>query len=310
MTQAGIRYTIFDEEQDAGSGRFREWTLAIHWSLPTLRSILPSHLAERLTEAQCDPTHTDDDAVQIYNAESGQLLKEVGSPAGMKRLSRRKLRHLCVEGLDIQWGKTLSNITYAEDNTATAHFTDSTTITGSLIVGADGPRSKVRELLLGPEVAASKPVGVVQSMTLVKYPTAAQALHVRSGKPLFYLGYHPAGIVNIVSVQDIPDPAKPEDWTFIVGTSWVGQRDTSLKNDDRLADIKKKAQGFADPFRNASEWIPEGTPTHHDQLQYWVTQKFDNKRGMVTLAGDAAHPMPPRKFLPVQAIVVALQLIR
>lgn len=60
-------------------------------------------------------------------------------------------------------------------------------------------------------------------------------------------------------------------------------------------DIKKKAEGFADPFRSASEWIPEGTPTHHDQLQYWVTQKFDNKKGMVTLAGDAAHPMPPRK---------------
>lgn len=182
----------------------------------------------------------------------------------MKRVSRRKLRNLCIDGLDIKWGKTLTGIKYSDDGEkVTAHFADGTEYRGDLIVGADGPRSKVRELLLGTERARSQALGVVQNTTLVKYGTAEKALHVRSGNPLFYLGYNPDGIVNFVSgmpllspissrrkqwkltrslrrtVQDIPDPSRPEDWTFIVGTSWLGQRDPNMDNAGRLADLRK-----------------------------------------------------------------------
>lgn len=119
----------------------------------------------------------------------------------MKRVSRRKLRALCIDGLDIQWGKTLTEIEYRDDGEegVVARFADGSAYEGDIIVGADGPRSKVRELLLGTEVARSKPLGVVQNTTLVKYGDAKKALHVRSGNPLFYLGYNPDGIVNFVS---------------------------------------------------------------------------------------------------------------
>ena len=118
----------------------------------------------------------------------------------MKRVSRRKLRTLCIDGISIEWGKTLTNISYGEGGQGlTACFTDGSTYEGDVLIGADGPRSKVRELLLGAEKARSKPLGVVQNTTLVKYGDAEKALHVRSGNPLFYLGYNPDGIVNFVS---------------------------------------------------------------------------------------------------------------
>lgn len=171
----------------------------MHWSLPLLRKLLPENLNQRLPEAQCDPTHNDDEKVQIYNSNTNELLKEV-QVNGMKRVSRRKLRTLCIDGISILWGKTLAHVTYCENETGViAHFSDGSNYSGDIIIGADGPKSKIRETLFGVEKAKSKPVGVVQNTTLVKYKDAAKSLHIRSGNPLFYLGYNPDGIVNFVS---------------------------------------------------------------------------------------------------------------
>lgn len=48
-------------------------------------------------------------------------------------------------------------------------------------------------------------------------------------------------------------------------------------------------------WKNAIEWIPEGTPVGFNKLEYWKTIGFDNKGGRATLAGDAAHPMTPQR---------------
>jgi 2-polyprenyl-6-methoxyphenol hydroxylase-like FAD-dependent oxidoreductase len=55
-------------------------------------------------------------------------------------------------------GKTLVDITYPDEETVTAHFEDGTEVQGDILIGADGPKSKVRELLLGKEKSANTPV--------------------------------------------------------------------------------------------------------------------------------------------------------
>jgi 2-polyprenyl-6-methoxyphenol hydroxylase-like FAD-dependent oxidoreductase len=41
--------------------------------------------------------------------------------------------------------------------------------------------------------------------------------------------------------------------------------------------------------------MPDDTNITYDTMAYWVPTPWENHDGRVTLAGDAAHPMTPRK---------------
>lgn len=99
--------------------------------------------------------------------------------------------------------------------------------------------------------------------------------------------------LTMLAVQDVPDPDDPATWSFQLQiTSHKGQDDVTS-----LANLKKKAETFAEPFRSANLWIPEGTPIHENKLSYWLPIPWDDRNGRITLAGDAAHPMTFRTFL-------------
>jgi 2-polyprenyl-6-methoxyphenol hydroxylase-like FAD-dependent oxidoreductase len=198
VVEAGIAYTVFDTETP-GTSRPREWTLAVHWSIPILEKLLPVELFNRLSEAQCDPAHDRgaDETIELRNSETGDILKIISTP-GMKRVSRKKLRSLCGEGIDVLWGKTLDEVTYDVDGAGlTAHFADSSVYHGDLLLGADGPKSKVREILLGVEKSRNSSVEIVFNMIIVKYGDAKKAMHVRSAHPVNCLGYNPNGRFNM-----------------------------------------------------------------------------------------------------------------
>ncbi|CZR51460.1 related to monooxygenase [Phialocephala subalpina] len=296
LKKAGITYTIFDAETP-GISRPREWTLAIHWSIPILEKLLPAELFNRLSETQCDPTHDRgaEETIELRNSETGEELKSIPTP-NMKRVSRKKLRSFCAEGIDVLWGKTLDDVTCdAEGETVTAHFADGSSYQGNVLVGADGPKSKVRELLLGKEKSRNSSVGIVFNMAIVKYKDAEKAMHVRSGHPVNCLGYNPKGIFTAIAICDIPDPKKPETWVFQLACSWLGKRDTNLSNEQRLEFIKTAARGLAEPFRSANLWMPDDTTVHTDNMSYWIPVPFESHKGRITLVGDAAHPLPPHR---------------
>ena len=94
----------------------------------------------------------------------------------------------------------------------------------------------------------------------------------------------------------MPDgPDHPESWVFHLAMAWNGDPDHSLGYAERLALIKEKAKDMGEPTRSAFTWIPEDTLVHKADISYWVTEKWDNRKGRITLVGDAAHPMPPCK---------------
>jgi len=44
------------------------------------------------------------------------------------------------------------------DGSVTVHFSDGSTYIGGILIGADGPKSKIRELLVGVEKSRNTPV--------------------------------------------------------------------------------------------------------------------------------------------------------
>ena len=77
--------------------------MGIHWSLPQLEALLPPNLKARLKEAQNDPflDAPDQDEMRIYNGLDGTMLKALPIPRTV-RFSRRKLRALCSEDIDVK----------------------------------------------------------------------------------------------------------------------------------------------------------------------------------------------------------------
>jgi 2-polyprenyl-6-methoxyphenol hydroxylase-like FAD-dependent oxidoreductase len=101
-----------------------------------------------------------------------------------------------------QYGKTLADITYDPSGIGvTAVFADGTTAQGSVLVGCDGPRSKVRELLLGPEKAAVSILGLTFNNVAVEYRDAEKSLFMRKIHPIFYTGVHPCGHLTFISSE-------------------------------------------------------------------------------------------------------------
>lgn len=85
-------------------------------------------------------------------------------------VSADKLQALLSEGLNVYWGKTLVNTVYLEDGKGEkAIFEDGTEVTGSILIGADGPRSIVRCLLIGPDRAKPTPIDLATTHCLTSY---------------------------------------------------------------------------------------------------------------------------------------------
>lgn len=65
-------------------------------------------------------------------------------------IPRVDLRDALLDGLDgvVQWGKCFEKYEKLSDGTVRAYFEDDTTSDGDLLVGADGPNSKVRQQVL------------------------------------------------------------------------------------------------------------------------------------------------------------------
>jgi len=60
-------------------------------------------------------------------------------------------------------------------------------------------------------------------------------------------------------------------------------------------DMRRRASAFAEPFKSFWQAIPDDAPAWHSRLSDWPTEPWDNRKGTVTLAGDAAHPMTFRE---------------
>ena len=102
------------------------------------------------------------------------------------------------------------------------------------------------------------------------------------------------------SIQDVKDPDRPETWLFQNIISWIGKPHAEDFPDQasRLAFWREKGAHFAEPWRTVARDFPDDLPLVVDRTTVWrPTMDWYGTElgGKVTLAGDAAHTMPPHR---------------
>lgn len=276
--------------------------MGLHWGMPVLKSLLPESLHPELQSCQVDP-HTPTkalDTLSHLHGATGEVLGGSQIP-WFYRLKRAKLRALLAKDIDIRWNKRLQNITYEHGGqSVTCVFEDGQQIIGTLVIGADGSRSAVRSLLVGPENAMNTRLPYVASFVQARY-TREQALFLRSFHPLYLASPHPNNHFAFFGLHDAPDAENPETWTFFSYISWhstLATQDEEAKTFDnaaRLKQVRELAKDYTEPWKSAFEWMPDDQLVWNLGLAVWDPReerhRWDNRDGRVTLAGDAAHPM-------------------
>ncbi|CAG8376370.1 unnamed protein product [Penicillium salamii] len=268
-----------------------------HWGTESVKRLLSPELRGRIKETWPDPTISDNSFYElpIYAGHSGELLGK--TPDRCMRVSRRKMRKLFGDGIDIQYGKHLSAINKCEGG-MTATFADGTLVSGYLLVGCDGANSTTRNLLFGDAYKV-----ICLNLTMFNFTCKFDvdtARLIRATHPFAFNSSHPANRMLWVSAQHIGDPVDPKTWTFLVIISWPGPPrwgDEALAEQvARTAHLKAMAPEYAQPWRTIIENIPNDIKFGTDKLSSW--QPFDWSKtaffaDVTTLAGDAAHPFPP-----------------
>jgi len=280
--------------------------MGLHWGLPILKSLIPESAVAQLQSTQVDPnTPTKPlDTLAFLNGKTGEVMFAPQIP-NFHRLRRSKLRALLCQELDIRWNKRLKDIVVEDDGkSVTTVFEDGQHVTGRLVIGADGSKSSVRKILLGPEPAATLRLPYSATFVQARY-TREQALFLRSFHPLYIAAPHPDGLFAFFGLQDAPEVDKPEGWTFFFYFSWnspIEQQTREAKimgNTERLAQVKKLATGYTEPWKSAFAWVAEDQPVWNVDMAVWDPSlpghAWNTENGRVTLAGDAAHPMTYRK---------------
>ncbi|KAK3681293.1 FAD binding domain-containing protein [Podospora appendiculata] len=299
LKKAGIPFLIYERDQHIDA-RPSGWGISV--SCAALETLLASALPSALGSIQVDPhQRTDIDTASVFlNLETGETAFEI-PPGACWRVSRGKLRELLARGIDVNWGKSVS------DFRSTAHgvsvcFSDGTGVEGAVLAAADGGGSKVRRLLLGDDQGNMKQLPV-RCLAFHLRLTREKAATLLAIDPLLCQGNHPGtGTYVFFALLSTPErngTLETDSPRFEVQleVSWLvngPQDEVPESNAERLAKIKglaKAGTGLITALRETIEDIPDDTTVLHIKVADWPTVPWNGLGGRVTLLGDAAHPM-------------------
>ncbi|KAH7028760.1 uncharacterized protein B0I36DRAFT_246123 [Microdochium trichocladiopsis] len=289
-----IPYTIF--ERDTPESRRHGWALTLHWCLDQLERTIGKERAAMLPKAVVDTSLKKDEGNFLFlNAETCEARYKIPPAKRRYRLHRRKLRDVLASGLNVQEGKALVRVEELPDGVR-AHFADGTSAEGTILVGADGNNSKVRQFLMPDDHELTKlPVHLVG---VIRRFTPEQAAPVRALDPLLFQALDPKTSNYLwYSIQEcIPEADGRSSFDCLVIISWIMKDAEADKIPttpaERIAKMKERAQGFAEPLRSIVMDIPDDlAATTPLRLGDFPCRDWDNRGGRVTLAGDAAHAM-------------------
>ncbi|KUJ14224.1 FAD/NAD(P)-binding domain-containing protein [Mollisia scopiformis] len=293
--EAGIPFRIF-EQHELSSERSQGWSLTLHWSIASLERTIGPQLSALLPQTNVDSSIKEGEGGFLFlNAATCEPKYHVYPTRRFLRAGRQKLRTVLTSGLDIQYGKKLESFS-TKGTEVTARFADGTSVTGGLLIGADGNNSVVRAgLKMENTKLTPLPVNLIGA---VRHFTPEQAAPVRALNPLLFFALQPyTKTFLFYSIQEVlADPDGRNSYDALVGVTWMvndAEKDAIPNTSpERVVEMKKRAQCFAEPLLSMIMDIPDDSmSTTGLRLADFPCEPWDNQNGVVTLAGDSAHAM-------------------
>jgi hypothetical protein len=79
----------------------------------------------------------------------------------------------------------------------------------------------------------------------ISYPGEVAEFVRSKTHPVWCMAISP-WIFPFMTMQDVPDPEKPETWKFFLMLSWLGEVDSSLDEKERIKALKERGAKLAE----------------------------------------------------------------
>ncbi|KAF4957464.1 hypothetical protein FGADI_3100 [Fusarium gaditjirri] len=286
-----------------------------------LQNLLPDHLwkAYEDTCAHFNPAMSGLDAVTGQKpAPSGERRGPPPMPEGKSyNADRVILRNVLLSGLedDISFGKTFERYRVTSDGVEVM-FADGSKETGAVLVGADGTRSHVRRQLMPNFTVLDTECGAIYGKTFIKPETRASmaseffrgiCLAGDSNKPGLKLFTDTMEFPQDLSFDERTKYRVPDDyvyWVLCINRTLLGIGSEDLRGLDVAQSVETTLDMTKSWHPTVRSLLQNQDPSASSTLAFFasspetfrwewngLTERPDC--AVVTLLGDAAHPMTP-----------------
>ncbi|ORY95604.1 hypothetical protein BCR43DRAFT_475534 [Syncephalastrum racemosum] len=300
-----IPYKLYERDASQES-RSQGWSISLHMCLPYLERYLGAEkyatLAERSSVNLQNPTELE---MCMANGRTDEVFLSTKNndtiPGRPVRINRKRFRDWLLEGIDIAWDKELETIEDNQDGVI-VKFKDGTVAKGSLLVGADGVRSRVARQRLGETVfwehTKRSPVRCLGgSRRMTEKEREPYNEKFSRTMALLFGGDDDRAYLAFMCVADI-DMTRPDPYLVQWNVSCITDSEPDADTDAaRLALVKEwGARSMGGLTAEFIAGIPEGTPVLDLKLYERIPTVFEGtlvQHPRLTVMGDAAHCMTP-----------------